>query len=890
MSRADLRILIACAIVAAAQDDPALLFEQAEKLRAQPPSRREAADLYRRAAGAFRASGDAAREARSRFRLGQTLELLTDYPAARAAFTESLAAATRAASPAAEADAYYGLGRVTAAANDPAAALEAYGQALARRRALQQPFETALTLHNLATVHSSRADIPPALAALDEALRIRREIQDQPGIGYTLYAIAVAHWTAGDVPRALEIYREALAHWQSQKDLRGQADTLNAMGLAFAALGDHRQARLRYDEALALFQQLKLPVHEAYTRNNIGLSAAAEGKRDEARRLFTAVLPVLRQAQDLRGVAYAMHNLADLDHPATQATLDLLNDSRAIKGQIGDRAGAVASLRRLAEARRSRGETHLALPEIRDAIELERSLGNRPGEAAAERVHAAILRDLQRLPEARAALERAVARIEDLRAEVVSPDLRSSYFATQAGLYQDLIELHIALGQPDRALAVSERSRARVLLDHLASARDTLPGPVAAKEKSLAREIAAQAQLLPRLPAAGREAAALRRRLDLLFDEWSRLQGQRRAGVREAAGWTAARAASLLEPGDALIEYSVGERASFAWIVTRAGLRHVRLPGRDVLEPRVRSYHQAVSTRDPRSEDAARDLRGLLIDPLGTLAGIRRVAFVPDAPLQFATLAALAIDRFEAVELPSAATLAALRARPRPAAGPRLTLLADPVFAASDVRVAANRGAAGEPDWARLRFSAVEAELISGLLPAGEVRTATGFAASRAFLDAPDTARSRILHLATHAAVDEIRPELSAVVLSQVGERGEPVPGYLRLYEIYNWKLAADLVVLSACRTALGAEVRGEGVMSLTRGFLHAGAARVVASRWAVEDRATAELMRRFYEGMLRRRLTPSSALREAQLALRADPRWRDPYFWAGFSLHGDWR
>ena len=114
--------------------------------------------------------------------------------------------------------------------------------------------------------------------------------------------------------------------------------------------------------------------------------------------------------------------------------------------------------------------------------------------------------------------------------------------------------------------------------------------------------------------------------------------------------------------------------------------------------------------------------------------------------------------------------------------------------------------------------------------------------------------------------------------------------GVLRLNDIYNLHLEADLVVLSACRTALGKEIRGEGLVGLTRGFMYAGAARVLASLWSVEDRATADLMSDFYRDMLREELSPSAALRKAQLKMAKDPYRKSPYYWAGFSLQGEWK
>jgi len=127
-------------------------------------------------------------------------------------------------------------------------------------------------------------------------------------------------------------------------------------------------------------------------------------------------------------------------------------------------------------------------------------------------------------------------------------------------------------------------------------------------------------------------------------------------------------------------------------------------------------------------------------------------------------------------------------------------------------------------------------------------------------------------------------------VLSLVDEQGRPRPGFVRAEEIAGLDLSADLVVVSACKTALGPEVRGEGLLGLGRAFLRGGARRVLVSLWAIEDRSSAALMERFYEGLLRERLPPAAALRRAQLGLRSEPDWADPYYWAGFEIQGDWQ
>jgi CHAT domain-containing protein len=124
-------------------------------------------------------------------------------------------------------------------------------------------------------------------------------------------------------------------------------------------------------------------------------------------------------------------------------------------------------------------------------------------------------------------------------------------------------------------------------------------------------------------------------------------------------------------------------------------------------------------------------------------------------------------------------------------------------------------------------------------------------------------------------------------VLSLFDKRAEPVDGFVRLHDLYDLRLPGALVVLSACQTALGRQVRGEGVVGLSRGFMFAGARAVVSSLWQVDDRATAELMRHFYDALLERHEPPAVALRSAQLAMQKSDRWRAPFYWAGFVPQG---
>jgi len=276
------------------------------------------------------------------------------------------------------------------------------------------------------------------------------------------------------------------------------------------------------------------------------------------------------------------------------------------------------------------------------------------------------------------------------------------------------------------------------------------------------------------------------------------------------------------------------------------------------------------------------------------------------------------------VSLPSASTLATLRRETagRKPAAKSLAVLADPVFTDDDTRVRRDLGKAvaqsktrspdsdetdvaslqmttsgretgvigAEGGFGRLLSTRREAAAISALVPEHERMRALDFEASRTTALRPELGEYRIVHFATHGLLNNVHPELSGIVLSLVDKEGRTQDGFLRLQDIYNLKLPAELVTLSACQTGLGKEIKGEGLIGLTRGFMYAGAPRVVASLWKVDDLATAELMKLFYQGMLKEGLPAGAALRAAQLELSKQKRWASPYFWAGFVLHGEWK
>jgi CHAT domain-containing protein len=336
-----------------------------------------------------------------------------------------------------------------------------------------------------------------------------------------------------------------------------------------------------------------------------------------------------------------------------------------------------------------------------------------------------------------------------------------------------------------------------------------------------------------------------------------------------------------------------------------------------------------------------------VIEPVASLLGKPRVLLVADSALQLipfsllqlpsqpgqaedsggAKTARLLIEEHEIVSLPSVSVLAVQRRelQGRKSAPYAVAVLADPVFDSSDPRVrtarrtGARRNGSGKPSapivnsstdvsknvkrlpesvlsvvrstsasW--LPYSLEEAKAIEGVAPAGQTMLALNFKASRATAVSPALSQYRIVHFATHGITDPEHPELSGIILSLVDENGVEQDGYLRLHEIYNLNLPADLVVISACESGVGKQFKGEGLIALTRGFIYAGAARVVASLWRVDDAATAALMAEFYKEMFTNGKKPAAALRAAQLSISKQKPWHEPYFWAGFVIQGEWR
>lgn len=894
-----------------------------------------ALELARRAQELWREAGDPLWEGASWNEIGLDLWLQGKGAEARAAFESALALDRGAGERYGEAVALSNLCLLRLPKGELREGLACYAEALPLLRGVGATELEAAALTNVGRAYDVLGEPVAARAAYGEALERQGAIGDRAGEAKTLNNLAVLEEAAGEVEAALARYGRAREIFVELGDARWQARVLGNLGLVYYGTGDLAAARANYAAALPLWRAAGDGIGEAATLTNLGLAADREGRWAEALELHRRALELRRKAGERRGEGLSLTQIgrAQLALRSFPEAREALRSAAEILEKAGDLANESYALRLQAEVLAAEGAAESALPLAERALARARAATSTSDEAQALSTLSEVERALGATP---AAIEHALLaldKIEARRLRIGDPALRISYSGFQHRAYERTVDLLLAAhrGRPGagfdaHALAVSERARARTLLELLdqagAAPARAGAGPEGARLRELETRLSAKAERLSRLAAGGdpAETERLRQESQTIVQEIDLAEAAVRQRDPEAESRAAPRPLvepeirALLGPETVLLVYFLGEGRSALWKVTAEGLETFDLPPRAELEAAARRLHEGWSAYDPGRRGAeaaeAEALGKTLLGPVAAGLAGRRVAVVADGALEYLPFAALPVPGtaaagepllagHEVVVLPSASVLARERKlltgrapAPRP-----LAVFADPVFDRRDPRVppapaakgVAAEAAEGEAPFERLTASRGEAAAIAALLPAGEAFVALDFDASRERVLGDALAPYRVIHFATHGVLDAEHPALSGLALSTVGREGEPREGFLHLRDVYGLRLAADLVVLSGCRTALGREVRGEGLNGLARGFLSAGVPRVVASLWPVEDRATAALMVAFYRQLWREGKSPAAALRAAQLEVRRERRWRDPYFWAGFVLEGAW-
>lgn len=819
------------------------------------------------------------------------------------------------------------IGMAAAYQGDYIASAEAAERAVALYRQTGDLRYEGVVLGNLSDVYMQLGETDRALTAASEALRAAESSSDPAGIVFSRKSIAAIHLARGEFADALRDYRQTLADLAVTPYPRVEGETHNDLGILYHRLGDYPASLQAYKAAQSVWKSMDDHAGHADTLNNQGQMLLESGDTGGAVDAFREVLGIARpdglksaETAALRGLGSAYARRRDLERAQRyfEQSLELAHGT-------GEIAAESYALRSLAELDYSRGRLADASSRDEAALRLVRRAGDLDGEAVtleqSARIHAA----RHELARALTRIDRALDIIETQRGRINDPSLRTTYFASMRAYPDTQIDILMRLhdrfpgrGYVEAALAAAERARVRSLQDMLAEksidpARTLAPG-LAEEQRAAEEHLNFAAIQLARLR--GNQGADDKRRaLADAVDGASRaldeVRGRIRAAdpryadlVRPPALHVSDEQRTLVDDDTAILEYWLGARRSYLWVVTSRSLRVFPLPPRAIIE-RSSAAFQALC-RTPPSDAAVSGFDGLAaaerihsqailsaasvlgeaVIPLDALRGLpQHVVVVADAGLQGVSFGLLPVgpgeetlaEAHDIAYLPSISTLRWLHRRSEGNTGQRTAVA---IVAAPQVDSLV---------LPPLPYARAEALAIAALLPEDRVWLALGPQASRANVLSADWRRFTVAHFATHALIDRRRPELSGIVLSPPEEGGRTQDGVLRLNDIYRLDMPVELVVLSGCETAAGRELESEGVLSLARAFFYAGAHRVIASLWPVDDRATAAFMEEFYRTLLIEHTSAAGALRSAQRRIASDSRWASPYYWAGFVLQGDW-
>jgi CHAT domain-containing protein/Tfp pilus assembly protein PilF len=781
----------------------------------------------------------------------------------------------------------------------------------------QRDYWEAPILELSAQIYIKQGQYQQALEAYEAAQSIRQKIGNKANEASLLNSLGLVYYQLGDFEQAQSYYNTALSlikDSENKADFSIQGLLYNNLGLMAGQQQDFEQAITNYNQALSAWKQLP----ETYLPKKQGTVGSLNN----------------------RGFAYA-------ELQQFESALTDYQQALVITEEIGDRTKQASALNNIGFLYLKQNNLEKAEQFCQQALQIRQDILDRIKEPLSLYCLAKIQQQRGQLLEAVQTIETAIQQIEEIRISVSSQDLRASFFATQQDYYQLYIDLLMQLhqqqpnqGYDGKALQASEQAKARSLLEILShSGGDITQGisPELFQQKQQLQQqlIAAEERRVKVLSQEHTEAQkkAIETEINTLLQQYRQLQAKIQLNSPDYANLTQPQPLTLaeiqqqvLDEDTVLLEYALGAENSYLWIVTSDAIESHQLPNQETIKTAVETFRTAFLLPHKRirrklTEDAGSELSQMILPNLERFQN-QRLFIVADGALQYIPFTALPISqaldseenpiplivKHEIVTAPSASVLGVLRQKKSPRTPPQKTLavVADPVFGYNDERVQ-NQTSNSTPPltpeleqsaresgvlFSRLPFTQQEAEQILALLPASETTQNFGFAARRELITNSALNQYRILHFATHGLLNSQTPELSGLVLSLVDETGKPLNGFLRLYEIFNLKLSSDLGVLSACDTGLGKQVKGEGLVGLTRGFMYAGVPRVVVSLWSVDDQATAELMVKFYRRMLNQNapLSPSQALRLAQIEMWEQQQWKSPYFWAGFTLQGEWK
>jgi CHAT domain-containing protein/Tfp pilus assembly protein PilF len=818
--------------------------------------------------------------------------------------------------------------------------LDILNQAIPLFQSLKDNRGEATALNNAGLDYHSLGEAQKALDFFNLALPLRRTANDPAGEATTLNNIGLVYFSLGDKQKALDFFNQALTMHKSVGSRQGEAVTLSNIGAVHYLQGEKQKAADFSNQVLTIYRELKNSLGEALTLGNIGVIYRTTGQYQKALDFLNQARSLHRKIGDRYGEVTPLHNIG-LTYQSlgeTQKALDSFKQALALGQDLRNRRMVAETHYKIARLERDMGNLAQARSDIEAGINVAESLRLK---ITSPDLRASYFASAQDYYEFKIDLLMQLHKQQPLEGHSIA-----AFHASEQARARSLLDLLVEARADIRHGADQELiSRERILQHRLNAKAQILTGLIrnartaeaTAMEKeinSLSTELQnAQTEIRQKSP----RYAALTQPQPLRLSE---IQAQVLDADTLLLQYSLGKERSYLwaVTPTTIDSYELPKREVIEAAAQRVYgiLTSPKGNARDETD-KQRALRQ--SQANEQSSAVAAELSRMLLAPVAQQLGKKRLVIVADGGLHYLPFGALPdpnklsgkagdwqplVVEHEIANLPSASTLAVLRQelKDRQPAPKALAVIADPVFTRDDERIKtipapiANRiegkqpeaslkelaneqvtrkllqksSGAGELNINRLKFTREEAERILALVPAREGMKALDFAANRALVESDKLNQYRYVHFATHGLADSERSELSTIVLSLFDEQGKPQDGFLRAHEVYNLNLPAELVVLSACETGLGKQVKGEGLVSLTRGFMYAGAARVVVSLWSVNDKATAELMTNFYRKMLVEGQRPAAALRAAQIEMWRDKRWEAPYYWAAFTLQGEWR
>jgi len=818
------------------------------------------------------------------------------------------------------------------------AGADAYHSALALFEKTDDLFNQEVVLDNLSKLERLQGRSEAALRDATKAAKLAATIGDprrQLGVQEEIGAI---YLTQGDLESAYNAYEAALSLLNTAPDPRLQGYIWSDMGVLYTLMGDFGRATDALEQATAIWKTNPNPAGELNTLDDYGDLLLERNQPEKARDYYGRGLELADKSSIDRARIFLLRGIGKsyLQQGDTTRAEENLQRALTLAHEVNEGDSLAETFCLLGDAAWQRHDFAMADQDYKQCREASVATHDSYTEIRSEGGLARVALQSGALESAQSHCEAALGKIEAVREHLQTENLKTLYFASLHAYYDLDIQIlerldraHPNEGYQWQAFLIAERARARTLLDQVAATNGELHAaasqPLLAQyedvERRLRRFEASAARL--RGPQERQASTTVRAAIARLTVSEHQLH-QEILAAGEADTSSAPSHSLTLEALEdalpdrhaALVEYWSGEKASYAWSITPRGIRSFRLPPAAELNRQCLDFRKALlaavspdpgRTAEQRAamrleqEEQLRKLgmqlsRTLL--PRGMLApGTATTFLVVDGPIESIPFAALP-DGVKAplrdtvfLNEPSATIFSILESNSIASHPMRLAVFALGSTSASTQdgetqSALQNNGRSHSQEFSSLPFAGDEAMMI---------RATMGTEATQLFSGSIDQATLQNLnwnefsmgHFAMHAVLNQQYAELSGLTLGQ--ERGAGSGTFLWYGDVCHLHAKLDLVVLSACNTALGEQVPGEGLRGLTQAFFAAGSQRVLGTLWEVDDQATSEWMRHFYQSFKKTR-SPAMALHAAQSAMAADPQWSAPYYWAGFVLAGDWR